>query len=292
MTSAQPTACDEKWDVFLRKIAQVLDRLEQVDSPHQLLAAIRVFIPFQFALSVVHQRDMPPILIADTFVHPAEKQALTHYVNNTYILNPVYNAYLKGLKEGVYRMRELAPDNYYCSDYYRQFKVHELAGEEIGYKTYGWPAGMEELLIIIALPQGRIGEISLSRASQSGGFSAADYQKMHIIAPLIVAIYRRLWQHLQKNCDVRPTSSSVDVLSQALDKTSLGAGRLSRRESEVAHMILQGHSSQSISLHLGISLTTVKSHRRNLYAKLNISTQQELFAAFLAALPTLSPVLS
>ena len=46
-------------------------------------------------------------------------------------------------------------------------------------------------------------------------------------------------------------------------------------------MILKGHSSLSISHALTIALPTVKTHRRNAYAKLGISTQQQLFRLFL-----------
>ena len=47
-------------------------------------------------------------------------------------------------------------------------------------------------------------------------------------------------------------------------------------------MILQGHSTRSLAHHLDISPGTVKIHRKNMYRKLNISTQAELFAAYLA----------
>ncbi len=54
--------------------------------------------------------------------------------------------------------------------------------------------------------------------------------------------------------------------------------RLSPRQAEVALFILRGHSSLSISLHLEVSLQTVKVFRRQLYAKCCISSQAELFA--------------
>ena len=56
------------------------------------------------------------------------------------------------------------------------------------------------------------------------------------------------------------------------------------QEAEVVRLILQGHSSLSISLKLDISMTTVKTHRKNAYAKLNISSQSELLARFLSGL--------
>ncbi|MNP83256.1 Response regulator protein TodT [compost metagenome] len=56
---------------------------------------------------------------------------------------------------------------------------------------------------------------------------------------------------------------------------------LSPREHQVARMILKGHSSMSISLNLDIALPTVKTHRKNIYAKLGIATQSELMGLFL-----------
>ena len=50
---------------------------------------------------------------------------------------------------------------------------------------------------------------------------------------------------------------------------------------QVVQLILVGHTSTSISLQLDVSVSTVKSHRRNIYGKLEISSQAELFSLFL-----------
>ncbi len=57
---------------------------------------------------------------------------------------------------------------------------------------------------------------------------------------------------------------------------------LTRREAEIAEAMLAGHSSKSMARLLAISAETVKVHRRNLYAKLGIASQAELFSMFLA----------
>ena len=64
--------------------------------------------------------------------------------------------------------------------------------------------------------------------------------------------------------------------------------RLSPRQAEVALFILRGHSSLSISLHLDVSLQTVKVFRRQLYAKCCISSQAELFALLMPLFAQLS----
>jgi len=53
-----------------------------------------------------------------------------------------------------------------------------------------------------------------------------------------------------------------------------------------ALLILQGHSSGSIGLRLGVSAQTVKVFRRQLYARCGISSQAELFALLLPLLTT------
>lgn len=45
-------------------------------------------------------------------------------------------------------------------------------------------------------------------------------------------------------------------------------------------------SSDSIAKDLGITVGTVRIHRRNIYAKLQISSQQELFSIFFKKITT------
>ena len=52
---------------------------------------------------------------------------------------------------------------------------------------------------------------------------------------------------------------------------------LSRQEVTVRDLILQGKSNKEIANELFISLSTVKSHITNLYAKLNVANRRELF---------------
>ncbi|MGC4123295.1 MAG: hypothetical protein QM765_53750 [Myxococcales bacterium] len=230
-------------------------------------------------MSVAYQTDAAPVHVADTIAGRTEKRALELYLQGTYVLNPVYNAYLNGLKAGVYRLRELAPDCYFSSDYYRQFQVQQFEYEEIGYRTYGWPAGMEELVIAVELPEGKLAEISLHRPVNLGGFSDADCLLLSGMEPLIGAIYRRIWQNCKNLGKPRTNRNSLDIFLR-----DFGKGTLSARECEVAHMILKGHSSrvdQPSSANLGHDRENAP---QDLYAKLGLSTQQELFSLFLASL--------
>ncbi len=58
------------------------------------------------------------------------------------------------------------------------------------------------------------------------------------------------------------------------------AGGLTQREAEICASIALGYTTLGISLNLGISINTVATHRKRAYAKLGISSQNELFARY------------
>ncbi|MDM1071348.1 response regulator transcription factor [Empedobacter brevis] len=55
---------------------------------------------------------------------------------------------------------------------------------------------------------------------------------------------------------------------------------LTNQEEKIAKLILEHKSNKEIADELFISLSTVKTHIRNLYAKLNVSNRQELADKF------------
>jgi putative glutathione S-transferase len=67
-------------------------------------------------------------------------------------------------------------------------------------------------------------------------------------------------------------------------KIEIGEGVLTPREREVVELTLRGHSAEALGGLLGISSGTVRIHRKNIYTKLRIRSQGELFSVFIAAL--------
>ncbi|MEX0303258.1 MAG: LuxR family transcriptional regulator, partial [Leisingera sp.] len=133
-----------------------------------LIAAACPLLPFTGAFCVVNRPGQRPHYLADTYPAGAAKDAVQLYVASTYLLNPVYNAILDGLQPGLYRMADLAPDNWNPVPETPGILVED--GEEIGYRTPGWPAGLVELTLLVELPDGAMGEISFARPAAQGGF--------------------------------------------------------------------------------------------------------------------------
>lgn len=249
-------------------LGRVLDGAAGADG---LIEAASFVLPFDFAFCIVNQRDAAPIHLGDTYPPGPAKDGVRYYVSGTYLLNPVYNAILDGLAPGIHRMADLAPDNWTVNT--TQPDVLHEDSEEIGYRTPGWPSGLEEISLTVDLGNNHTGEISFARASAIGGFSGASLGRLQPVYPLFAAAFRALWGGHAANMH-DPGRFAVQLEDFAKDI-------LSPREAQIIQMVLKGHSSTSISLTLGIAMPTVKSHRTNAYAKLGISSQQQLFNAFL-----------
>jgi DNA-binding CsgD family transcriptional regulator len=256
--------------------AEIVDRMDDPILPDLLARALSSLIEFEYSVVFIYRGKANPIHIHDTFPNPQARTGVINYVKNTYVLNPLYNAYQRGLKTGVYRLRELASEGLIDRKPLRKYRMCATASEEIGYLTDGWPAGCEELCIAMELPGGECAELTLSRKASQGGFSDEDIASLSPVIPFLAAAVRRYWRHarLMHVSNTRDTGSDDAV-------RAFGRNPLSPRERELAHLLLRGHSTASVGLRLGISTTTVKTHRKNLYSKLGIATQAEFFSLFL-----------
>lgn len=265
---------------WYREIGAIVDALEDEILPERLVRALGHLAPFEMAAVFVYRGRSRPLPIYDNFASADARKGIAAYVENTYVLNPLYQAYEKGLESGVYRMRDLAPDAFFESEYHKAYRVLPSLGEEIGYLTENWPQGMQELLLMLALDGNALAEITLSRSSDGPGFSETEVSRLSDVVPLVGALFRRYWAEFgDSRSRTPPPDRRVD---DAFD--DFGKSVLTDREREVARMILRGHSSESIGSNLGISLGTVKTHRKNVYAKLAISSQSELLSLFLNSL--------
>ncbi len=258
--------------------AEIVDRFDDPMLPGLLGRALSTLIEFEYSVVFVYRGKGNPLHIHDTFPNPQARAGVLNYVRNTYVLNPLYNAYQRGLKTGVYRLRELASEALVDGKSFRKYRICATASEEIGYLTDGWPAGCEELCIAMELPGGECAELTLSRKASQGGFADDDIASLSPVIPFLAAAVRRYWRHAR----LMHLSNTPDTGADAV--RAFGRNLLSPRERELAHLLLRGHSTASVGLRLGISTTTVKSHRKNLYSKLGIATQAEFFSLFLDSL--------
>lgn len=195
------------------------------------------------------------------------------YVAGAYLLDPYHDLHLNRIAPGAYRLLDIAPDQFQRSQYYLDYYRQTTLVDELTFVSY--PDADTTLTICL----GRDASMPRPFGTQARAVAAR-------IAPVVTALANRHWHEVRSNPTSAPVSEAAlpERLRRVLAESH--AIRLSQRQAEVALLILQGHSSGSIGLRLGVSAQTVKVFRRQLYARCGISSQAELFALLLPLLTT------
>lgn len=192
------------------------------------------------------------------------------YLPGAYLLDPIYHFHLKGGNAGLYRLMDIAPDQFRSSRYFKWY--------------YGRIGISDEMSVILPISRNATITISMGKDSSSGTtFSQKAEGSLREHQKVIMALLKNHWKALDApDIQIASATSLTDCLRQELRS---GHGiTISPRQAEVALLILQGHSSPSISLQLGISTQTVKVFRKQLYNRCRISSQAELFALLMPVL--------
>jgi DNA-binding CsgD family transcriptional regulator len=267
-------------------IGQLIAPGDRPDFCDRLATWLRQVARAEIVTVVVYRDEAPPVHLYDDFRSPGARAGMINYLTQTYVLNAFFQRHCGGLASGVYRLRDLAPDGYLSSEIYRGYEVLVSEAEEIGYVTAGWPKGLEEVDIAVSLGTATTAEIGLYRPVIQGGFDDGAVERLRHRLPVVAAAFQHYWAGAKAG--LAPEAASSSNPAQAAFDT-FGSSLLTVRERQVASLILQGHSSESIAARLEISLTTVKTHRKRCYQKLNISTQAELLAQFLQSMERSRP---
>ncbi|MDW4547839.1 LuxR C-terminal-related transcriptional regulator [Defluviimonas sp. D31] len=236
------------------------------DFPGCLADFLRTVAPYDFTVIFSYGGAARPLDLFDDF--PREKRAVfvTDYQAGPYMLDPFFLAATKPVAPGLYRMRDLAPDRFYQGEYFRSYYVQTGLAEEIGF--------------FIDTGRGAVVVVSLMRARKV--FSAKEFAAIQSAWPIVEAACARHWADVadrfkaQRGTDADAPDGQIERSFQRF-----ADGQLTPREREVVEYTLKGYSAEAIRQVLGISSGTVRAHRRNIYAKLGISSQGELFARFI-----------
>ena len=260
---------------WISLLSNCIDAIGSENFPDSLIAALSSITDFDYSVSFAYYQNEKPICLYNTFSPEKHVVFVDDYLKGPYLLDPFFKACNRKVGSGLYRLRDIAPDRFYQSEYYRSYYVQTGLAEEICY--------------IIYLAAGVAVAVSLMRAGGQARFTAREFRLLESVSPIILSLIQRHWQGLVNQFEAEPSGigdgENRDIIENTVE--ALFSPRITPRETQVVAQVLEGHSSEAISRDLGISVGTVRIHRRNIYAKLNISSQQELFAIFFQTIKNL-----
>ncbi len=289
---------------LLSALGALVERLHREDFAARLDGFMHACAPFEDMAIFSYSGYRAPVVLYERYTNPEPAAALKDYLMGAYLLDPFYHAWLAGVAPGVYRLADITPDRFARSAYYESFYRKTGIVDELGMNVYLDIAPDSDPA---ARPSGRgagptryrgLG-VSLCRSRAMGRFRRHEIERLAAFEPALRALMAQHWRAAgdrgaeRSEVQIAAASAPPGRIADALRRRSNVS--LTPRQAEVVGLILRGASSASIALQLGISPETVKVHRKNIYAKLNISSQAELFASVISVLtgqPALRPAAS
>ena len=260
---ALPFGALHKWHGAMR------DAFAHVDAPdalQYLASAFGHLVSIESVMISLEHKDRAPQLLYQRGIPEQYRHSIIdRYFSGGYLLDPFCLAVEQGLAEGFYHLEEIAPDNFFDTEYY---------------KTYYLKAGCSEDSFYL-IDTGHDSQVSVSLFQGFGGESlrAEQLNLLRAVEPLVREFISEFGRRGLAHSAVIESDDLKQRVQSAFE--NFGSDVLTEREREVAHMVLRGHSVKSTASQMSISPETVRMHRKNLYLKLEVSSQSELFALFI-----------
>ncbi|MEH6591397.1 MAG: LuxR C-terminal-related transcriptional regulator [Halioglobus sp.] len=250
---------------FSSELATLLPSVGSSEFPTKLINLFKQLVPVNDATIVVYPGTDLPVI--DYFEVPDSggRSTLDIFVKGAFLLDPYYLAATVDKKFGVFRIKELSPVGFKDSEYYKTWYRDCNFEDECGY-------------LIPISGEGFI-NIALGRTEKRSPFTKRQLQTLEAIRPTVEALCQQHW--VESGSGANPVNLRGQMHA-ALN--AFGSSMLTEREGQVINLVLHGHSTKTVAEKLSISMETVKLHRKHAYAKLEISSQAELFYLFLDSL--------
>ncbi|MCY1273780.1 Bacterial regulatory protein, luxR family [compost metagenome] len=257
-------------------LARAMASVAEAEFCERLIEALRNLVPIESVLLGLECKGLAPRPLYQCGIPAEYREALIErYYARGYLLDPFCLAMENGLAEGFYHLSEIAPDDFFSSEYYRT--------------NYLRCGSVEDAHFIVDLGGQRKVSLCVYQGRSGARFSDAELALLRTAHPLVRELMRQfderggLVRCLDGQGAAAPRAAAPAGLNRQIREAfmNFGSDRLTEREREIAHLLLRGHSVKSSAKVLEISPETVRMHRKNLYTKLEISSQAELFALFI-----------
>lgn len=230
----------------------------------RLSDALDLLVRHEGTCLIAFRGDRAPEVLHHTLEPEGRRHYLDRYLAGPYLLDPLYQLALDADRPVACRFRDKVPDRFRSSEYYRQYCERTHLLDEMDYFT-GLDDGSALALVV-----GR----------RTRRFSRVELDRLDTVAPTVVACLDEIGARRADSADHAAVDDGLHGrLTECFDR--FGEAVLTDREREISQLLLRGHSSKSVARELEIAPGTVMVHKRNLFAKLGISSQYQLFSLFI-----------
>lgn len=251
---------------------EAVGRMLSADSAEQIGAALSdalgQVVTYDGTCLLLFRNDAPPGVLHRSLSPADERHYLKRYLAGPYLLDPLYQLALRADKPDMCRFRDAIPDRFHSSEYYHRYCEQTHLRDEMDF--------------FVDVADG--GTLALVVARHKRMFSKAELARLELVEPVVRAAMQRVWKKWRGGDDNAGADPDIHRRLTACFE-NFGEDVLTRREREITQLLLRGHSTKSVARELDIAPGTVMVHKRNLFSKLGITSQFELFSRFIDELP-------
>jgi DNA-binding CsgD family transcriptional regulator len=248
-------------------LAYAIDQIGTNEFFPALFSAIGDLVSISYPQVWLYHRDLPPRVLAHRIPEAAIPSQIDDYLEGPYREDPFYQVSMNSPRSTIYRLGRISA-NLQDSAYYRNY--------------YGHSGTVDELVFLSKLDDGSVINLSVMRLPKQGAYTESEYQLLYALSPSISALIKAHSRNLQFTISYLTQPGIDHQIAQAFK--TFGSSILSPRQLEVLELMLKGYSAEVGAERLGIALETYRRHRKNLYKKLDINSQADLFSLFIASL--------
>ena len=241
-----------------RSIGKLIMQLNRPEFWSSLVRILNEYVQIDNWVVLIFSNQQVRVVSLPEIADAEEIDAFTHrYVKGLFLLDPFYIANRENPQSGFFHLLDIAPEYFLETEYYHQYFAQYISVDEAQYN--------------VQLDSDRTLCISFGSNVR---FNQEQITILDIIKPWIIALmHQRMCFEVDVEKDLPEPTLWPETILQ------LGT-QITTREKDVLQLLLSGFSNKEIAGKLSLSAETIKVHRRNIYAKLNIKSQPELFARF------------
>jgi DNA-binding CsgD family transcriptional regulator len=255
-----------------RDLAQAVDALGTDDFFPSIIDAVRGQVAISYPQVWLYHRELPPRVLYHNIPLAAVAAQIDQYLEGPYQEDPFYKTSMDRPRSTIYRLSRVSAGRLQDSTYYRAY--------------YSQTGTVDEAVFLARLAGGDVINLSMMRLPSQGEFSDDEYLQLYVVADVVAALFRSHSQHgdfAARNL-IQP---GIDHQVELAFRT-FGASLLSPREKSVLELMLRGYSTEVSAQRLGIARETLRRHRKNIYRKLDVNSQTDLFALFINSMACLA----
>ena len=236
-----------------------------------VIAAVQGQVQISYPQIWLYHPNLPPRLLYHEIPRQAYPAQVEMYLEGPYREDPFYRASMTKTKSRIYRLSRLTGDALEQSSYYTEY--------------YADTGTVDEAIFLAQLQGGNAINLSMMRLPARGPFSDDEYERLYVLAD---AVSELMLSHSKFDSFAISNLIQPGIDHQiSLAFRTFASSVLSPREKNVLELMLRGYSTEVSATRLGIARETLRRHRKNIYRKLDVNSQTDLFALFINSMSCL-----